>query len=360
MKRTLSSFEHVLEEVQVDEDLRLTPRKITAKGRGVINDDPGYDCSHMSTWRWMSNNTIFVPGMGKLVTTAYAERAAANKLGIKADIFLGPIRDNPKLVQQALQPSVNARSADPNLLVKVIARRFPPLCAPPGVDGILRGVVSPTYGEIGDALILKQLWDVGGDLIRSMQVDARRTDAASYFSFRFSDVHVVKALSEIGDKVQIGFKGWNSEVGYHRIQFDTFLERLVCTNGMVVKLGGDSLFSRRHVALDAEQLRGLLSEMWTHIPNMRSRLLEGTESLHKIVVADPKEELETFLARKGEPKYIQEASVKAYAEEPIKTAYGILQAITRLAVAARKDPDRQLRLEQLSGDYLVQQITKAS
>ena len=52
--------------------------------------------------------------------------------------------------------------------------------------------------------------------------------------------------------------------------------------------------------------------------------------------------------------------MKAYAEEPIKTAYGILQAITRLAVAARKDPDRQLRLEQLSGDYLVQQITKAS
>jgi hypothetical protein len=349
----LGSFEKILEEVQRDEDLRLQPRKITPKGRGVDGDDPGYDCSHMSTWRWMANNTIYVPGMGKLYTTKFAERAAANKLGFKADVFLGPIRDNPELVQQALQPSVNARRKDPSLRVKVIAKRFPDKEAPPGVDGILRGVVSPTYGEIRDAQMLSTLRQVAGGALEDMKVDSRRTDAASYFSFRFNDQQTLNVLSSMGDNITAGFKGWNSEVGHRSVQFDTFLERLVCTNGMVVKMDGESLFSRRHIGIDQDTLKEMLSGMWDRIPNLQERIVSGTQALHTIKVEDPDEELDTFLARKGEPKYIRDAAKKAFKEEPINTAYGVLQAITRLSVAARADADRQLRLEQLGGEYMI-------
>ena len=350
----------MLEAVQRDEDLRLTPRKLKAEGRGIKGDDPGYDCSHMSTWRWMANNTIYVPGMGKLRTTRYAERGAANKLGFKADVFLGPIRDNPELVQQSLQPSVNARRDDPNLLVKVVARDFPKGAAPPGVDGILRGVVSPTYGEISDAQILPTLRDVGGSRLQEMGADSRRTDAASYFSFTFEDPHTLKVLNEIGDNVIVGLKGWNSEVGHHRVNFDTFLERVICTNGMVVRMDGDSLFSRRHVGIDQDELSRLLKDMWSKVPAMHERITAGAESLHSIKLEDPEDELDVFLARKNEPKYMREAAIKAFKEEPIHTAYGVLQAITRLSVAARNDPDRQLRLEQIGGEYMVHKALQAA
>lgn len=349
----------MLHAVQLDEDLRLQPKKVSAKGRGVVEDDPGYDCSHMSSWRWLSNSTIFVPGMGNLVTTGFAERGAANKLGFKADVFLGPIRHDPKLVQQTLQPSVNARKEDNNLMVKVIARRFPDGKAPLGCDGILRGVVSPTYGEIRDAQVFRSLSDKGGAAIKDMKVRARRTEAASFFSFTYQDKTTLKVLNDAGDDIIIGFKGWNSEVGHHALKFESFLERLICTNGMVIQLGGESLFSRRHTKIDQDDLSILLSEMFEKIPAAHEKIVQGATALHNIRIEDPGEELDAFLGRRGETQYIRQAALKAYEEEPIPTAYGVMQAITRLSVAASIDADRQLRLEQHAGAYLTKKVFEA-
>lgn len=349
----------MLHAVQLDEDLRLRPKKVSAKGRGILEEDPGYDCSHMSTWRWLSNNTIFVPGMGKLATTGFAERGAGNKLGFRADVFLGPIRHDPKLVQQALQPSVSARKGDKELLVKVIAKKFPEGKAPLGFDGIMRGVVSPTYGEIRDAQVLNALEKRGGPKLKEMKIRSRRTEAASYFTFAYPNTRRIKALSEIGDDIIVGFKGWNSEVGYKALQFDTFLERLVCTNGLVIRLGGESLFSRRHVSIEDSELEYLIDEMMKKIPDLNNKILKGAESLHNIPVEDPEKELNSFLAQRGESKYIREAAAKAYTEEPIPTAYGVMQAITRISVAASIDADRQLRLEQHGGMYMAKKLIEA-
>lgn len=357
-----SSFDELLEEVQQDEDLRLQPKRIDRKSRGILKeDDPGYDCSHMSTWRWWKNGTIYIPGHGQLLPTQHAKRQIGSQFGIKYDAFLGPMKGDPELIQKALQPHVNARREDPNLTVKVVARSFPGKDAPLGVDGILRGVVSTRYAQIRDVDVLGTLRRIGGSELQEMRIThVSRTDEATYFNVVYPATKRIKALSKVGDEVLSGFKGWNSEVGGKSLGFAEFLLRLVCSNGMVVNVPGDQLLHRRHTYLSVQEMEKLLQEMWGKLPTRFERIAASAEMLDTIPINDPDKEIDRFVGSQGQPKYIREAVKKAFKMEPIGTAYGILQALTKMATAAHIDPNRQLDLENLGGRYLLQMAPLAA
>ncbi len=346
----------MLEVVQENEDLRIQPKRIDMRSRGILKeDDPGYDCSHMSTWRWWKNGTIYIPGHGQLLPTRHAKRQIGSQFGIKYDAFLGPMKGDPELIQQALQPHVNARKEDPGLTVKVVARAFPDKEAPLGVDGILRGVVGPRYAQIRDVDVLETLRKVGGPELQEMSVTHQRhTDEATYFNVVYPEPKRIKALSEVGDEVLSGFKGWNSEVGGRSLGFSEFLHRLACSNGMVVTVPGDQLLYRRHTGLPMEEMEKLLRDMWGKLPTRFERIAASAEILDTITIDDPETEIDRFVGSQGQPKYIREAVKEAFGMEPINTAYGILQALTRVATAAHIDPNRQLDLENLGGKYLLQ------
>ena len=75
----------------------------------------------------------------------------------------------------------------------------------------------------------------------------------------------------------------------------------------------------------------------------------SVQKLHSIKIYDPEAELKSFL--RGQPKMLQDAAIEAYHQEEMPTAFGVLQAITRTAMAMRSDPDRQYDLEQIAGSY---------
>lgn len=353
----LSSFEQLLNVTHELDSRRMEPRKIQASGRGVAEDDPGYNCSHMSKWRWLKNGTVFVPGFGTLIPTNHALGQIGSKIGVKIPKFLGPIQHDPTLVQQSLMPHMKARANDKELLVKVVARR--PKTPHLGVDGTLRGVVGPGYSEIRDAQVLDGLLEASGGRLSDMDVvQATRSDAATYLSFSQPESQRLKVLSEVGDEVLIGFKLWNSEVGSRALGAAEFLHRMVCTNGMVLMVKGAELLYQRHSHVSDEDLRRLLRNTWAEIPSRLARFTSDTERLHEIEFSDPERELDRFL--RAQPKYIRDAAQQAYLQEAVPTAYGVLQAITRTGVALREDPDRQLDLETLGGQYLQRVLARAA
>ena len=351
-----SSYDLLLQEVQQDEDLRITPKMIDMQSRGILKeDDPGYGCSHMSTWRWWKNGAIYIPGHGQLLPTKWAKRQIGSFFGIKYDQFLGPMKSDPELIQRALQPHVDARKEDPKLTVKAVARSFPEGQTPLGVDGILRGVVGPRYAEIRDIHVFELLRKVAGPELEDMETTlSRRTDEATYANIVYPETKKLKVLREVGEEVLSGFKGWNSEVGGRSLGFSEFVQQLACTNGMVINVPGDQLLYRRHSGITMGELEKLLREMWNKLPGRFERIAASAERLDAINIEDPDAEIDRFVGSQGQPKYIRDAVKEAFKFEPVATAFGVLQAITRMATAARIDPDRQLDLESLGGKYLLQ------
>lgn len=349
----LSNFDELLEQVQADEDLRIIPKRLDLRSRGILKkDDPGYECSHMGSWRWWKNGTIYVPGMGNLLPTRHAKRQIGSHFGIKYDQFLGPMGNDPGLIQQALQPHVNARRDDPKLITKVVARALPKDPEMLGVDGILRGVVSTRYAEIKDIQVLETLRKVGGSEFEEMRTTVtRRTDEATFISIVYPEA---KSLAHVDDECLGGFKLWNSEVGGRSLGAAEFVQRLVCSNGMVVDILGDRLLYRRHSGIEQVELERLLREMWTKLPGRFEHIAASAQTLNSITIDDPDAEIERFVGSQGQPQYIRDAAREAFKMEPVNTAYGVLQAITRMATAARVDPNRQLDLEQLGGKYMLQ------
>jgi hypothetical protein len=51
-------------------------------------------------------------------------------------------------------------------------------------------------------------------------------------------------------------------------------------------------------------------------------------------------------------KAMASAVIKAFEEEPICTAYGVMQAIARVSMAMRRNRDRQFEVEALAGEYM--------
>jgi len=357
----LTSFDTVLETAHQFDSLRITPQHIASKDRGLPHSDHPWACSHMSSWRWWANGTVYVPGFGNLKMNSHSMGQVGAKIGIKVPKFLGPIMSDPKLIQQTLTPHLRARKDDEELIVKIVARQLndqekkkPQI----GVDGILRGIVGPKYAEIRDVELLEAMQKTGGSAMEEYSVTYnRRTEATTFLTFVKNKPTNLPILHEKGDEVLGGFKCWNSEVGSRSIGAAMFLHRLVCTNGMVIDVPGDRLLYRKHTPMEDGELERLLRQMWLELP-IREEIIAGqTELIHDVMIADPATEIRQFL--RAQPKYVQNAVIRAFDEEPVNTAYGVLQAITRTGVALRDNPERQHDLEELGGSYMLHAFQQA-
>jgi hypothetical protein len=129
---------------------------------------------------------------------------------------------------------------------------------------------------------------------------------------------------------------------------------MVCANGLVINVPGDQLLYRRHSGITQIELEQLLRDMWERLPGRFERIAVSAHTLGTIPIHDADAEIDRFVGSQGQPKYIRDAVKEAFKLEPINTAYGVLQAITRMATAAHIDPSRQLDLENLGGKYMLQ------
>ena len=82
--------------------------------------------------------------------------------------------------------------------------------------------------------------------------------------------------------------------------------------------------------------------------------IENSQKMHRIKISEPEEEIRKFLS--GRPTKLTENTLRAYEEEANPTAYGVMQAIARVAMATRVNLDSQLEIEQLAGLYMHEKL----
>jgi hypothetical protein len=263
---------------------------------------------------------------------------------------------------------------------QIRARRFKP--GDPGVkgaDGYLRGLLSPTYSPIDNVRVFDRLSkrfrtnvEELGFMKNHLGTDFYN-DRASHFTVVGEPINMgaldrvrpeTKAIYDLaeregklpdGDWIYQGFHMRNSEVGYTALTIDGFTFRLVCLNGAIMTVKGGRMLYRVHRALDDMQIDNLLDDTFRALPSqwdlnrsrmsaLREQTLDGEEEVNN--------EISKFLTKQNATKAFIDEVKEAFKAEPIRSRFGVLQAITRAAQGVR-DMEKRFDLEEMAGAYLA-------
>lgn len=395
---SLHNFDDLHESLHEREALRKTIEnggieKVSARGRGILpgDDDPGWDSINLNRGMQVmavenGQFIINVRGQGNLRASNHAIRQLGSLMGVKMGKFFGGMP--PEQINKAIsfhlkaQPKplyrriISRGHGESNIIAELDGVRIPKQKKLFGddiaTDGVLRGFVSPTYSEIKDVRVFDRIKEVAdpaelddqGIAIYSfrdngshfMLVDKEPVDLLTAGKVGQLSSGMGMGSGNIGDAAYFGIRIRNSEVGAYALSAHPYFVRFVCTNGVIVGVKEEPLLYRQHRGISDAELDRLVGRMYQSLPDRTKSIIDNTKKLHNEAIEDAELEINDFLRR--EPKTLKLAVIKAYNEEPIPTAYGVMQAIARTAMAWRRDMDKQLDIEQLAGRYMQHVIKR--
>ena len=221
---------------------------------------------------------------------------------------------------------------------------------------MIRGVMSPSYGRFNDTHLIPFL-NKGFDDMRICHVHmSDLSTSIQAVSERTIDMGGAEAGS---NEWYYGRRLFNSEVGYSPVGMDARLFCTLCSNGMTATFKNtNSSYRRKHSGR-----RGQNEELGKIGPEIRfaallmdenkEYIVDTIQKTHNIPVESPKKVASEFLKGLGFGKNVQTAVKDAWDNEQGKTAYHVMQAITR---CPRMVPgltyEEQLRIEEAGGKYV--------
>jgi hypothetical protein len=294
-------------------------------------------------------DVVNAPGIGRLRMTDWAQRRIGSMMGVKWSKFFGPME--PDAIKTAITSHLNG-VGDKGQGIKLVSRELME-SESYKTDGILRGVVSPSYSEFRDVHALDRLYEVAGSILEVEWgfTEVHLLDSGSYFNLIHT--YPFPLIPGSGDTAYVGLQLRNSEVGAHSWEGIARVLRLVCVNGMMVPLFSGKVFRFIHKGMQLERIDQSIEEAldqcyqsMEQLPPMYGKLLDRP-------IDEPEEHLRSFLESHNVSLTVRDAVVDAYATEEIEgdNAYRALQAITRMSPALRDDPQRQRDIEILAGQY---------
>ena len=291
--------------------------------------------------RVTEEGTVLVPGFGPFVLTDWSRAQLESRLGIRWERWFA-------LVSRAESAEeINTRLTRSRELVKL--RTTKSQTGGSGEPGVLRAFVTQSYTPFADSVLAEMLMDVFAAAkyaVRRVTITARTVS----YVLDVGGVFRPGGDAQVGD-VRGGVIVRNSGVGYASLLVTSHLERLICTNGMVVPIEDPILLACVHRGVSAEKIRERLAERARAIGGAFAegarRLLESRR--HR--VADRDAVFHELLRRAQLPKKLTLALEAAFAREPEETAFGIAQAATRAAQDLQ--PEARLALERAASNYVT-------
>lgn len=236
------------------------------------------------------------------------------------------------------------------------------------LDGTARAFLSDKYNRIENEeiaeMVLPALLEQEGVQIASCAI----TDQKMYIKAVFT--HIRAEVSK-GDIVQSGVSISNSEVGQGAVNIEPFVERLVCTNGMVIR---DAKFSARHIGGRANKGDGVYELLSDEALKADDRaillkvrdVVRGSfdqvrfeayvdamrESKADRIEGDVQDAVKILAKKKGLTDGEGSSILRHLIEGAELNRWGMMNAVTRAAQDA-STYDRSHELETLGGDILT-------
>lgn len=319
---------------------------------------------------------VEIPNQGTFRMTDWAKKQLGSILGVQWSKWFDPKLVKSDEIQQELQRRFSKTQDQRKLRTNKFREGTPGI---PNCDGYLRAVLSPTYHSIDDERLFDRLekkfigkLDELSFMDNHLSTRSRwGNDHCNYYTLVGQPINMgaidrkhpdpqVREIYDIAEKegalpkddmVYPGFQMRNSEVGFTAVIIDEFSFRLVCLNGMMITTGDSRLMYRRHVPIEDAALDAQFNQVFDNAPVRWEKTRQLLASSQGVVVDHPEAFLEDELKKLEAPKHFREAAIKAFKKEPLKTGYGMVQAITR-AARAYEDMDKRFEFEALAGRVL--------
>lgn len=229
-------------------------------------------------------------------------------------------------------------------------------------DSVARAVLSPSYKMIDNHDVVEVVMNLVMEMGQEYEVRSfGLTEANLYLKIIFP--HTQQAVA-VGDLVQHGVVFRNSEVGKGALAVQPFIERLICTNGMI----SPASFRRRHVGAKHTEVGEVsaqtkLLESATFLSELRDSVLlsiskEEVEKQVELMRAAKGEEVTdamSFVTGLQKTNLIAASEVVRMQDHLIKggdtSKWGLINAVTRTAEDAA-NYERATELEALGGTLL--------
>jgi hypothetical protein len=218
-------------------------------------------------------------------------------------------------------------------------------------DGIARAFLSPNFTPIDDARIFTSMNTMLRGLVEEYRfTSVEFTDSTTHYTA----VHT-EAFDLDGDRLHPGFHLKNSDVGASALSLDDYAMRLVCMNGLMVRVGGKRSLYRTHRSIENEALDAALVVAIARLPQRWQVSFEWMRVAKSMTVSHPDDEVAAILGDSAEvPKALLEEAQRVVLRDGDNSRFGVVQAITLTAHQANKDPNVRFAMETLAGQYLAE------
>lgn len=210
---------------------------------------------------------------------------------------------------------------------------------------MLRAVLSSSYSPLDNGKLLETLAPL---IPPRMRVDwFALGDEAMHL--RIVDPTKTREVLP-GDGLSVGVHISNSEVGSRALCVDALVYRLVCSNGLIALVKGQSLLRRRHVHLTPLRFQAALEEAMEGAFATAEGFLDQLGDSTRQSVPDPENAIEKLGEKWGLSEPVRDAAkVALWREEPQvrQSAYALINAFT--GVAQLLTDDKRYDLEVLAG-----------
>lgn len=295
---------------------------------------------HVADLKMTPEGSIELPGGHRYRLNDHARRQLSSLLGLRWQKWFESTSGEERAEE------VNRRFSRTPGEKKIRAWR-----APDGeADGIARAVLAPTFTPIDDARVIERMHTMMKGLLDEYRfTSVRFTETTTHYTA----VHM-EPFDIDGDRLHPGFHLRNSEVGASALSLDDHWLRLVCSNGLMVRVGGKRSLYRTHRAIEDDQLAAALVIAIGRLPERWATSFEWMRAAKHTPVPHPDDAVEAILGDSAEvPKALLEEAQRVVLREGDLTRFGVVQAITLVAHEKNKDPDVRFAMERLAGDYLA-------
>jgi hypothetical protein len=220
----------------------------------------------------------------------------------------------------------------------------------------LRGVLTDKYSQLDNNFVFNALSNSlqNGDVVdvKNFNLDSK------YLNFRmvFPDLKANIGTTINKDDVMVGIHVTNSEVGASSLRIESCLFRLVCSNGMIARVGGESLMQQRHVHLTTNEMENRVADAIDKALQVGDGLIDRFARSRDVKVNNPLETLEKLAKKQKYSNKFVDTLKNSFNSEPGDSAFEIVNAFTH---ASKTLPfENRLEVETFAGkvmdDYLKQ------
>lgn len=184
--------------------------------------------------------------------------------------------------------------------------------------------------------------------------DAYISDKSFHLRMTFPDLTQNFGTKRNPDLVTGGVHIVNSEVGYSMLTIESIIYRLVCSNGLIVAVGGERILAQRHLYLKQDEIQARFIESLNEAIVQANSSLKFLAKSREIKVENPIDLIKKLAEENKYSQDFSDAILNSWNTNPGDTAYEIINAFTE---SAKLLPfEKRVDVEKFAGDLMLELV----